>query len=82
MPRARATLSIRIPAGTTRILDAGTVKVRGDASELPGRCFVDQWRFSRRAVLTLLDGADGLERTPSDIWSSLRAQREGNRLRI
>ncbi|MHB1519618.1 MAG: helix-turn-helix domain-containing protein [Acidimicrobiales bacterium] len=45
-------------------LDEGAVMARVDTAELPGRRFGDQWRFSRRAVLTWLDGSDATPRTP------------------
>ncbi|NNN14534.1 MAG: helix-turn-helix domain-containing protein [Acidimicrobiaceae bacterium] len=60
-------------------LDAGTVMVRVDAGELPGRRFGDQWRFSRRAVLAWLDGSDSPERTPPGFGPSSRAHSEGDR---
>jgi excisionase family DNA binding protein len=44
-------------------LDPATIMVRVDAGELPGRRFGDQWRFSRRAVLSWLDGSDSPGRT-------------------
>jgi excisionase family DNA binding protein len=59
-------------------LDAGTIMVRVDAGELPGRRFGDQWRFSRRAVLAWLDGCDSPERTPPGFGSSPRARSEGD----
>jgi len=59
-------------------LDTGTIMVRVDAGELPGRRFGDQWRFSRRAVLAWLDGSDSPERTPPGFGPSSRAHREGD----
>lgn len=55
-------------------LDPGAVMVRVDAGELPGRRFGDQWRFSRRAVLSWLDGSDTPERTPPGFGPSPRAR--------
>jgi excisionase family DNA binding protein len=58
------------PAGSdTAILDldevAALLRVRPEqvvervkGGDLPGRCFGDDWRFSREAVLRWLDGAD------------------------
>ena len=39
-------------------LDEATVMERVAGGELPGRRFGDQWRFSRHAVLSWLDGSD------------------------
>lgn len=60
-------------------LDPDKVMVRVDAGELPGRRFGDQWRFSRRAVLSWLDGSDSPERTPPGFGPSTRAHSGGGR---
>lgn len=59
-------------------LDPSAVMVRVDAGELPGRRFGDEWRFSRRAVLSWLDGSDSPQRTPPGFGPASRAYSEGD----
>jgi excisionase family DNA binding protein len=40
-------------------LDVETTQALAEAGELPGRRLGDEWRFSRRAIIDWLSGADG-----------------------
>lgn len=60
-------------------LDPGTVMARVGTGDLPGRCFGDQWRFSRRAVLAWLGGADTPGRTPPGFGPSARTHDGGEK---
>ncbi|MHB8295787.1 MAG: helix-turn-helix domain-containing protein [Acidimicrobiales bacterium] len=59
-------------------VDPGTIMVRVDAGELPGRRFGEHWRFSRRAVLTWLDGSDTPQRAPPGFRPPSQTHAEGD----
>jgi len=47
------------------MLTEESVRARADKGEIPGRCFDDEWRFSRAAILLWLEGSDGSQRSPT-----------------